>query len=295
METRILSGKKVSSSFYTSIKPRIDSLKSSDIIPGLAVLLVGDNAASAVYVRNKTKKFNELGLYSDTITFSDSVSQDEIISKIQELNLNQSFHGILVQLPLPDQVNDDIIINSIDPKKDVDGFHPYNLGCLISGKSGFVPCTPKGIMRILDYYDIDLSNKHVVVVGRSNIVGRPISILTSMKKKFSNATTTLCHSGTKNISQYTQNADVVILALGSPEYLSDKDVKEGTVIIDVGINRIKDSTEKGFKLVGDADYESMIDHAGAITPVPGGVGPMTIAMLVENTVEAAEKSINSSL
>ena len=295
METRILSGKKVSSSFYTSIKPRIDSLKSSDIIPGLAVLLVGDNAASAVYVRNKTKKFNELGLYSDTITFSDSVSQDEIISKIQELNLNQSFHGILVQLPLPDQINDDIIINSIDPKKDVDGFHTYNLGCLISGKSGFVPCTPKGIMRILDYYDIDLSNKHVVVVGRSNIVGRPISILTSMKKKFSNATTTLCHSGTKNISQYTQNADVVILALGSPEYLNDKDVKEGTVIIDVGINRIKDSTEKGFKLVGDADYESMIDHAGAITPVPGGVGPMTIAMLVENTVEAAEKSINSSL
>ena len=295
METRILSGKKVSSSFYTSIKPRIDSLKSSDIIPGLAVLLVGDNAASAVYVRNKTKKFNELGLYSDTITFSDCVSQDEIISKIQELNLNQSFHGILVQLPLPDQINDDIIINSIDPKKDVDGFHPYNLGCLISGKSGFVPCTPKGIMRILDYYDIDLSNKHVVVVGRSNIVGRPISILTSMKKKFSNATTTLCHSGTKNISQYTQNADVVILALGSPEYLTDKDVKEGTVIIDVGINRIKDSTEKGFKLVGDADYESMIDHAGAITPVPGGVGPMTIAMLVENTVEAAEKSINSSL
>ena len=295
METRILSGKKVSSSFYTSIKPRIDSLKSSDIIPGLAVLLVGDNAASAVYVRNKTKKFNELGLYSDTITFSDSVSQDEIISKIQELNLNQSFHGILVQLPLPDQINDDIIINSIDPKKDVDGFHPYNLGCLISGKSGFVPCTPKGIMRILDYYDIDLSNKHVVVIGRSNIVGRPISILTSMKKKFSNATTTLCHSGTKNISQYTQNADVVILSLGSPEYLSDKDVKEGTVIIDVGINRIKDSTEKGFKLVGDADYESMIDHAGAITPVPGGVGPMTIAMLVENTVEAAEKSINSSL
>ena len=295
METRILSGKKVSSSFYTSIKQRIESLKSSDIIPGLAVLLVGDNAASAVYVRNKTKKFNELGLYSDTITFSDSVSQDEIISKIQELNLNQSFHGILVQLPLPDQVNDDIIINSIDPKKDVDGFHPYNLGCLISGKSGFVSCTPKGIMRILDYYDIDLSNKHFVVIGRSNIVGRPISILTSMKKKFSNGTTTLCHSGTKNISQYTQNADVVILALGSPEYLSDKDVKEGTVIIDVGINRIKDSTEKGFKLVGDADYESMIDHAGAITPVPGGVGPMTIAMLVENTVEAAEKSINSSL
>ena len=212
---------------------------------------------------------------------------------LETLNIKSSENVVDSRVPL--FFNDDIIINSIDPKKDVDGFHPYNLGCLISGKSGFVPCTPKGIMRILDYYDIDLSNKHVVVVGRSNIVGRPISILTSMKKKFSNATTTLCHSGTKNITQYTQNADVVILALGSPEYLSDKDVKEGTVIIDVGINRIKDSTEKGFKLVGDADYESMIDHAGAITPVPGGVGPMTIAMLVENTVEAAEKSINSSL
>ena len=244
METRILSGKKVSSSFYTSIKPRIDSLKSSDIIPGLAVLLVGDNAASALYVRNKTKKFNELRLYSETITFSDSVSQDEIISKIQELNLNQSFHGILVQLPLPDQINDDIIINSIDPKKDVDGFHPYNLGCLISGKSGFVPCTPKGIMRILDYYDIDLSNKHVVVIGRSNIVGKPLAILMLQKTLDANATVTVCHTGTPDLASRTKEADILVAAIGKPKVITADMVKEGAIVVDVGINRVDDASKR---------------------------------------------------
>ena len=295
METKILSGKEVSSSVYTSIQPVIDKLKSNNIIPGLAVILVGDNPASTVYVNNKSKKFKALGLLSQTIKLSDSITQDEIISKIKQLNEDNRYHGILVQLPLPKHIDKELIINTISPEKDVDGFHPYNLGCLTSGKPKFIPCTPKGIMRILKHHNIDLSGKHTVVIGRSNIVGRPISILTSMKEQYSNATTTLCHSGTNDIFKHTQIADVIILALGSPKYLTNKNVKAGAVIIDVGINRISDSPEKEDKLVGDADYKSLIGHAGAITPVPGGVGPMTIAMLVENTIEAAKRLTNSSL
>ena len=295
MQTKILSGKEVSSSVYTSIQSRIDKLKSENIIPGLAVILVGENPASAVYVNSKAKKFDELGLFSETLKMSDSISQDELISKIMQLNEDDRYHGILVQLPLPNHINDELIINTIAPNKDVDGFHPYNVGCLVSGKPKFIPCTPKGIMRILEYYDIDLSGKHTVVIGRSNIVGRPISILTSMKKKYSNSTTTLCHSGTNSIFNHTQIADVIILALGSPQYLTNENVKPGVVVIDVGINRIPDQSTGGYKLVGDADYKTLIGHVGAITPVPGGVGPMTIAMLVENTIEAAEASTNSSL
>ena len=295
MQTKILSGKEVSSSVYTSIQSRIDKLKSENIIPGLAVILVGENPASAVYVNSKSKKFDELGLFSETLKMSDSISQDELISKIMQLNEDDRYHGILVQLPLPNHIDDELIINTIAPNKDVDGFHPYNVGCLASGKPKFIPCTPKGIMRILEYYDIDLSGKHTVVIGRSNIVGRPISILTSMKKKYSNSTTTLCHSGTNSIFNHTQIADVIILALGSPQYLTNENVKPGVVVIDVGINRIPDQSTGGYKLVGDADYKTLIGHVGAITPVPGGVGPMTIAMLVENTIEAAEGSTNSSL
>ena len=295
MQTKILSGKEVSSSVYTSIQSRIDKLKSENIIPGLAVILVGENPASAVYVNSKAKKFDELGLFTETLKMSDSISQDELISKIMQLNKDDRYHGILVQLPLPQHIDDELIINTIAPNKDVDGFHPYNVGCLASGKPKFIPCTPKGIMRILEYYNIDLSGKHTVVIGRSNIVGRPISILTSMKKKYSNSTTTLCHSGTNSIFNHTQIADVIILALGSPQYLTNENVKPGVVVIDVGINRIPDQSTGGYKLVGDADYKTLIGHVGAITPVPGGVGPMTIAMLVENTIEAAEASTNSSL
>ncbi len=295
METKILSGKEVSSSLYNSIQPRIDNLKSENIIPGLSVILVGDNPASAVYVNSKSKKFKELGLFSETIKLSASSSQEEIISTIKDLNEDKRFHGILVQLPLPNHIDDELIINTIDPKKDVDGFHPYNVGCLSLGKPTFIPCTPKGIMRILEHYDVDLSGKHTVIIGRSNIVGRPISILTSLKKKYSNSTTTLCHSGTKNIFKHSLIADVIILALGTPKYLTNENVKAGAVIIDVGINRISDSSTKKYRLVGDADYKSLIGHAGAITPVPGGIGPMTIAMLVENTIEAAERLTNSSL
>ena len=207
------------------------------------------------------------------------------------MNSDKRFNGILVQLPLPKHIDSDKILNTISPEKDVDGFNPVNLGNLTAGKPTFIPCTPKGIMRILSHYDIDLSGKHVVVVGRSNIVGRPISILTSLKSPMANATVTICHSGTKDISQFTRQADAVILALGYPEFLKGDHIKEGAVVIDVGINRLEDNSDKGYKLVGDGEETSLKEKASALTPVPGGVGPMTIAMLVENTVEAAERSL----
>jgi len=295
MKTKILSGKEVSASVYSDIKSRIDTLQSREITPNLSVLLVGNNPASEVYVNSKSKRFSKLGLLSETIKLPEDISQDHLISKIEELNEDNKIHGILVQLPLPKHIDTDSIIKAIKPQKDVDGFHPYNLGTLLMGKPQFIPCTPKGIMRIFEYYQIDLSGMHVVVVGRSNIVGRPISILTSLKNKFSNATTTLCHSGSENMIQYLQDADIIILALGSPEFLKENHIKKGAIIIDVGINRINDQSNGNKKLVGDADQESLVGKAGAISPVPGGVGPMTIAMLVENTIEAAEKSVDFSL
>jgi len=290
MEPKILSGKEVSNSVYAALKSRITTLKSQSIIPSLAVIIVGEDPASQVYVRNKTRQFSHHGLFSDTITYPSDITQEVLLSKIYELNKNIQFHGILVQLPLPNHIDEDAIIDAIDPKKDVDGFHPYNLGCLAAGKPIFIPCTPKGIMRIFHHYNITISGKHVVVVGRSNIVGRPISILTSLKQANSNGTTTICHSGTDNISHYTKQADIIILAMGSLGYLKGDHVKEGAIVIDVGINRVTDNSPKGYKLVGDGDQLSLSEKVSAITPVPGGVGPMTIAMLVENTVEAAERT-----
>lgn len=288
IDSKILSGLDLSKIVYSQLSKRIEVLKSQSIIPSLTVILVGDNSASKIYVNNKTKRFTQLGLNSSTVNFSIDVTEQELINKISELNNEDTCHGILVQLPLPKHINSEKILLSIAPEKDVDGFHPFNLGKLASGNPTFIPCTPKGIMRFFEHYAIDISSKHVVVVGRSNIVGRPISILTSLKNKYSNATTTICHSGTSDIYHYTKMADVVILALGSPNFLKSNHIKDGSIIIDVGINRIKNN-DNGYDLVGDADYESVIDKVSAITPVPGGVGPMTIAMLVENTIEASER------
>ncbi len=288
METRILSGKEVGAHVYTCLDKRISNLKGKGIVPGLAVILVGDDHSSHVYVRSKTRRFKALDLYSETFHYPVHLSQADLITIIHGLNKNNTFHGILVQLPLPQHINAEKIIEAIDPGKDVDGFHPFNLGKLTSGKPTFIPCTPKGIMRIMEYYKIDPASKHVVVIGRSNIVGRPISILTSLKIAFSNATTTICHSGTPDIPYFTRQADIIILALGNPEFLNGKYIKEGAVIFDVGINRVEDDSDKGYRIVGDAHVPSLMGKAGALTPVPGGVGPMTIAMLVENTVQAAE-------
>jgi len=290
MEPKILSGREVSNSVYATLKDRITTLKSQSTIPSLAVIIVGEDPASQVYVQNKTRQFSNHGLFSDTITYRSDITQEVLLSKIYELNKNSQFHGILVQLPLPNHIDEDAVINAIDPIKDVDGFHPYNLGCLAAGKPIFIPCTPKGIMRIFHHYNITISGKHVVVVGRSNIVGRPISILTSLKQANSNGTTTICHSGTHNIGQYTKQADIIILAMGSPGYLKGDHIKEGAIVIDVGISRITDDSPKGYKLMGDGDQLSLYKKVSGITPVPGGVGPMTIAMLVENTVEAAERT-----
>jgi methylenetetrahydrofolate dehydrogenase (NADP+)/methenyltetrahydrofolate cyclohydrolase len=290
-EPLILSGKDVSQSVYKSLLNRISILKDQNITPGLAVVIVGENPASQVYVRSKTKKFKQLNLNTETFKLPVSTSEDELLKLIHSLNMNDQFHGILVQLPLPKQIDSQHVLETIDPKKDVDGFHPENAGLLSIGRPRFVPCTPKGIMRILSHYNIDLKGKHVVVVGRSNIVGRPISILTSLKQEGSNGTTTICHSGTPDITQFTKSADVIIVALGVPQFLTGEMLKDGAIVIDVGINRIDADTEKGYTLVGDAHWESISSKISAATPVPGGVGPMTIAMLVENTVEAAENSV----
>jgi len=287
-EPIILSGKEVSASVYESLKDKIENLRNNQIIPGLAVVLVGEDPASQVYVRSKTRTFNKLDLFTKTYKLPTETSQNELLELIEELNYDNTYHGILVQLPLPNHIESDKIIHSINPKKDVDGFHPENAGLLATGRPRFIPCTPKGIMRILEHYEIDLIGKHVVVVGRSNIVGRPISILTSMKMVGANATTTICHSGTPDIQHHTISADVVVVALGVPGFLDHDMIKEGSIVIDVGINRIDADNDKGYELVGDADWSAVEDKASAATPVPGGVGPMTIAMLVENTIEAAE-------
>ena len=290
-EVLILSGKTVSRHVYDSLQPRIDSLTGSGVIPGLAVVLIGDNPASQVYVNSKAKRFDKLGLFSETFRLPENIPEKDVLSLISDLNNDSRFHGILVQMPLPKHLNESTVIRTINPGKDVDGFHPENMGLLASGNPRFIPCTPKGIMRILEYYHIDPSGKHVVVIGRSNIVGRPISILMSLKQEFSNATTTICHSGTSDISYFTRQADILIAAMGVPEFVKAHQVKMGVVIIDVGINRVEDDSKKGYTLVGDVDFNNVTEKASAITPVPGGVGVMTIAMLVENTIEAAERLV----
>ena len=285
----ILSGKEVSRKVYSDLTPRIYSLKKQGITPCLAVILVGENPASKIYVNSKTKKFKSLGLHSKIIHFERSIDEIELIRYIKSLNNTKDIHGILIQLPLPKHMDDLKILKLVSPSKDVDGFHPENIGLLSIGHPRFISCTPKGIMRIFKHYDINLKGKHVVVLGRSNIVGRPMSLLTGAKEKGANATTTVCHSGTKNIQDYISSADVVISAMGVPGFLKGKMLKKGTVVIDVGINRVKADNERGYNLVGDADWHSIQEKVSAATPVPGGVGPMTIAMLVENTVEATER------
>jgi len=289
-ETQVLSGKKVSRYIYESLAPRIKTLKNNNIIPSLAAVLVGNNPASAVYVRSKERQFSNLKLHTKTFRLNQDSTELELLHLLDDLNHDDKYHGILIQLPLPRHLDAQKILWSIDPRKDVDGFHPENAGLLAIGQPRYIPCTPKGIIKILEYENITLSGKHVVVIGRSNIVGRPISILTSLKKENSNGTTTLCHSGTLDMKRFTKQADVMIAALGRPNHITGDMLKPGAVVIDVGINRVNADNEKGYKLVGDVKWESIQGIASAATPVPGGIGPMTIAMLVENTVEAAEYS-----
>ena len=289
METSILSGLEASKALYSSLEDRINHLKKHGIIPGLAAVLVGNNPASEIYVKNKTKKFESLGLKTDVFRLEETVLEDELLSLINKLNTDSEFHGILVQLPLPKHIDSEKVLNAIISTKDVDGFHPENAGLLSIGKPRFVPCTPKGIIFILKHFNIDLNGKHVVVIGRSNIVGRPISILASLKE-LGNATVTLCHSGTKDLKYFSKQADVLVAALGSPEFVDSSYIKEGACLVDVGINRIE--VDGKSKIVGDVNQDSVTGIASSLTPVPKGIGPMTIAMLVENTVLSAELLLN---
>lgn len=279
----IIDGKLVSQSIREQIKLEVENLKAQhSILPGLAVILVGENPASCVYVRNKHKACIDAGINSYEINLPDSTTEDELLVKIDELNNNPEVDGILVQLPLPKHINEDEVIKRISPDKDVDGFHPYNVGRMTSGLPTFLPCTPHGIMKLLEFYNVDICGKNCVVIGRSNIVGKPISLLLLAE----NGTVTVCHSKTQNLKEITSKADILVVAIGRANFVSADMVKEGAVVIDVGINRGEDG-----KLYGDVDFENVSQIASKITPVPGGVGPMTITMLLENTVDSAKKRV----
>ncbi len=293
METKILYGKAVADSVKDGLKTRIEACKSKNVYPGLVVVLVGEDPASQVYVRNKARACESLGIFSETIRLSTEISQPELNTLIDELNNDDRFHGILVQMPLPKHLNEIEIIERISPEKDVDGFHPISVGRLVQGQGTLLPCTPAGVVEMLKYYDIETKGKHVVIIGRSNIVGKPMMNLMYQKSEYANATVTICHTGTKNMKEHTLQADILIVAAGVPEMVTSDMVKKDAVVIDVGVNRVDDpSREKGYRLTGDVDFEEVKECCSAITPVPGGVGLMTIAMLMKNTVQAAEESVN---
>ena len=275
----LINGKELAKKIREELKEEVDGLHQKGIYPRLAVIMVGDDKASSVYVRNKSKACNEIGIEFEEYLKESSISQDELISLIKELNDRNDIHGILLQSPIPDHLDIREAFNTIDPKKDVDGFNPVNVGKLSIGEDCFVSCTPYGVIKMLEEYDIPVEGKRAVVIGRSNIVGKPL-VQCLLKK---NATVTVCHSKTQNLGEITKEADILIAALGKPKFVTEDMVKDGAVVIDVGINRNEES-----KLVGDVDFENVSKKASYITPVPGGVGPMTIAMLMNNVVKAAK-------
>ncbi|KKB37242.1 bifunctional methylenetetrahydrofolate dehydrogenase/methenyltetrahydrofolate cyclohydrolase FolD [Bacillus thermotolerans] len=282
MTAAIIDGKAIAADIRTGLKEEITALSDKGVTPGLAVVLVGDDQASHTYVRNKEKACEQVGIHSEVYRYPADLTEEELLKKIEELNQAEHIHGILVQLPLPAHLSEEKVIDAIVPEKDVDGFHPVNVGKMVIGKEAFYSCTPYGIIKMLEHEDISLEGKHVVVVGRSNIVGKPAALLSLQ----AHATVTVCHSRTENLSDYTKQADVVIAAVGRAKFLKKEDFKPGAVIVDVGMNR-----DENGKLCGDVDFESAKETASAITPVPGGVGPMTITMLLYNTVQSAKQKI----
>lgn len=290
METKIIDGKQIASDVRADVAKKVAELKEKGVFPCLAVILVGENPASVSYVTGKRKALAEVGMVDKSITLPEGTSEAELLKLIDDLNKDDSVHGILVQLPLPKHINEDKVIMAICPEKDVDGFHPVSVGNMMIGRPGFLPCTPHGIIVLLEKMGIETSGKHAVVIGRSNIVGKPVSIL--LARKETNCTVTMCHTGTKNMAEITKQADIVVVASGRPHTLTCDMVKEGAVVIDVGVNRIPDDSKKsGFRLVGDSDFDDLVGKVSYITPVPGGVGPMTIAMLMQNTLESAQKLV----
>ena len=290
MPAKLIDGKAVSAQIRKELKQRIAALQAKGITPGLAVVMVGDNPASKVYVGMKEKTCGELGLYSDSYRLSAETGQAELLELVQKLNSDSRIHGILVQLPLPSQIDEAEIINAVSPEKDVDGFHPLNLGRLVIGLEGFRPCTPAGVQEMLIRSGVELSGKRVVVVGRSNIVGKPLANMLMQKAVGADATVTVAHSRTADLPDVVRSADVLIAAIGRAEMIPGDWIKPGAVVIDVGTNRVEDPSKKrGYRLVGDVHFESAGEVASMITPVPGGVGPMTIIMLMANTVLSAER------
>ena len=284
----LLDGKKTAQEIRTELKTAIDKLKAKGKkVPGLVAILVGNDPASEIYVNSKAKDCNEIGMKTVTEKRDASISENELLELIQSYNNNNNFHGILVQLPLPKHVDEDKVIEAISPQKDVDGFHPMSVGKLVIGKETFRSCTPAGIQELLIRYNIDTKGKHVVVLGRSNIVGKPITNIMLQKKEHANSIVTICHSATKDISYYTKQADILIAAIGRAKFVKADMVNDGVVVVDVGINRIDDATaKKGYRVVGDVDFDEVSKKASYITPVPGGVGLMTRAMLLKNTYTA---------
>jgi methylenetetrahydrofolate dehydrogenase (NADP+) / methenyltetrahydrofolate cyclohydrolase len=284
----LIDGKKISAEIKEELKQDIDKLiKEGKNIPGLVTILVGDNPASEIYVRSKGKACDLIGMRSKAEKRSADISEKELLDLVDKYNNDPDYHGILVQLPLPKHIDEDKVIQRINPHKDVDGFHPISVGNLVIGKETFVSCTPAGIQELLVRYNIETKGKHVVVLGRSNIVGKPIANIMLQKKEGANSIVTICHSAAKNLSEYTKQADILIAAIGQPKFVTADMVKDGVVVVDVGINRVPDSTRpKGYRVVGDVDFENVSKKASYITPVPGGVGLMTIAMLLKNTYKA---------
>ncbi len=290
---QIIDGKKIAREIEKELSLELEYLKKHNVQPGLAVILVGENPASQSYVRMKGKACERLGLFSKTIKLPATIPQSALLIEIEKLKHNPLVHGILVQLPLPKHIDEKVILAAVSPEKDVDGFHPMNKGKLMAGEDTFIPCTPAGIQEMLVRSGFSPEGKHVVVVGRSQIVGLPVALLLMHKKTGANATVTVCHTGSGDLTPFTRQADILIAAVGKPAVITADMVREGCIIIDVGSNRIADpTTEKGYRFTGDVAYESVSQKVRAITPVPGGVGPMTIVMLLKNTIKAARLQTN---
>ena len=295
MTATIIDGAEIAQQVRTEVAALVRELQRRDgVAPGLAVVLIGDNPASASYVRGKERACQEVGIYTATFHLSQDASQAEALEVVDRLNRDARFHGILTQLPFPPQIDEAMTVRSLDPAKDVDGLHPYSTGLLAIGEPVFIPATPAGVQQILLRTGNDPAGKHVVVCGRSNIVGKPLAMLLAQKRAGANATVTVCHTGTSDMAAFTRTADILVAAMGSPRVIKAEMVKPGAVVIDVGLSRVEDATRRrGYRLEGDVDFEAVCEVASAVTPVPGGVGPMTVAMLLANTVKAAQVALES--
>ncbi len=291
MTARIIDGKQIAADIRDELKAEVAALKEKGIVPGLGVVLVGEDPASQSYVSAKEKACESIGIYSDDNRLPVETTQEELLALVGRMNNDPRINGILVQLPLPRHIDESAVLMAIDPDKDVDGFHPVNVGKMVVGEDAFLPCTPHGVVQMLRRSGVETCGAHVVVVGRSNIVGKPVANMLLQKKEGANATVTLCHTRTRDLGQFTRQADIIIAASGFPNTVTADMVKEGAVVIDVGVNRIEDPTrERGYRLVGDVDFDAVKEKASMITPVPGGVGPMTITMLLFNTVVSAKRA-----